>query len=64
MKRNEIEVQGVYLAKVSGRIARVKVVSIYQTEVRGRAAYRYNCINLGTNRSIVVRSAARFRGRA
>lgn len=77
MLKNEIVVGGVYRARVSGNIVDVKVCEIVESEGRKqysrpdyfgmvatrtiRAKVRYRCINLATNREIVVKSAAKFR---
>ena len=64
MKAREIEVGGVYLAKVSGKLTRVRVDAIHETsDWKGRSTTRYPCTNLITGRCIVVRSCQRFRAR-
>ena len=62
MKKNEIKTGETYLAKVSGKLVRVKVNEIVeQNRYGGKSVTRYQCINTATGREIVVKSAARFR---
>lgn len=69
MKQSEIKVGGIYVAKVNGKLTRVRVDSIRkQGEVRwfggrasGRSSDAYGVTNLATGRKTVFRSAAKFR---
>jgi hypothetical protein len=54
MQKKDIIIGGKYLAKVSGKIVIVKVIS--ESRLGG-----YNVINLTTGRSIRVRTGARLR---
>jgi hypothetical protein len=54
MKKTQIEVGQLYVAKVSGKLAKVKIVG---ESVRGG----WNAINLATKRDVRIRSAARLR---
>jgi hypothetical protein len=56
MKKHEIEIGGVYVAKVSGRIAEVRID-------RESPYGGWDATNLATCRAIRIRSAARLRGR-
>jgi hypothetical protein len=56
MKKHEIEIGGVYVAKVSGRIAEVRID-------RESPYGGWDATNLATGRAIRIRSAARLRGR-
>jgi len=57
MKKAEIEIGGVYVAKVSGRLVTVRI--------DGESPYGgWNATNLATRRDVRIRSAARLRGRA
>lgn len=57
MKKREIQLGGVYTAKVSGRLVRVRIDS---ESVHGG----WNATNLATGRAVRIRSAARLRGPA
>ncbi len=59
MKKSEIEKGGIYIAKVSGKIVKVRV-----NEIRQGVMTRYDCTNMATGRQITVRSAMRFRERS
>jgi hypothetical protein len=71
MKRNEIEVGGTYSAKVSGKLAPVRIVSDcgvwWPPSYRGypeKQKHRgWEGFNLTTKRQIHIRSAARLRKR-
>jgi hypothetical protein len=58
MKACDIVVHGRYLARVSGRIVRVRVDRIYDGS-NGRK--RYDVTNMATGRTTSFRSATRFR---
>lgn len=68
MKTNEIRIGGVYLAKVSGAVQRVRVDEIFEHWThRGNAStsrYAWRCTNIATGRRIVVKSSQRFRAAA
>lgn len=66
MKKAEIVVGGVYLAKVSGKLTRVRVDNIRTIHMSGLAKiYRdtthYDVTNMTTGRKTTFRSAAKFR---
>jgi hypothetical protein len=64
MKQSEIEVSGVYFARVSGNLVRVRVDQVVEgSNWKGRAYTHYRCTNLATGRRITIRSAQRFRSR-
>jgi hypothetical protein len=65
MKLNEIEVGGRYTAKVSGRIATVRVTEIAAVEAtRGsNAKTQIEAVNETTGRRITIRSPQRLRSR-
>lgn len=56
MQKSDIKIGEIYCAKVSGKLAHVRVIneSIYGG---------WNCVNLATNRKIRIKSARRFRPR-
>ena len=58
MKANEVQIGNVCVMKVSGKITRVKLVSITE-DFRGRKMY--HCLNLATGRECQARSASKFR---
>jgi hypothetical protein len=63
MKQGLVRVGDHYLAKVSGKLVTVEVKSAKQTYVLGSSRAprtRYVCVNLHTNREIIV-TAARLR---
>jgi len=62
MRAREIEVGGRYVAKVSGQLTVVRVISSTTSGRTGRQTW--TCENEKTGRRIVVRSAQRFRGAA
>jgi hypothetical protein len=63
MKKAEVEVGGVYLAKVSGVLTLVKI----EEETRGKGLRTtrtwWRATNLKTKREITIRSAMRLRAR-
>lgn len=63
MIKDQIEIGKVYIAKVSGRLCRVRVTSITKREGYGRtkATTRYDATNLETGREITIKSAAKLR---
>jgi hypothetical protein len=61
--QKEIEVGHVWAAKVSGKITELQVVHIRERFRGQRSTLVFDCINLRTERHIVVRSAQRFRFR-
>lgn len=56
MKKAEIEIGGVYVAKVSERLTKVRIDSV-------SAFGGWNATNLKTGREIRIRSAARLRAK-
>lgn len=68
MRKNEIEVGGRYLAKVSGKLVTVRVNRIRLIPADGgfykTAQTRYYVTNLKTGREVIFKSARRFRGPA
>ena len=63
MKKCQIEVGGLYLARVSGGISIVRVNDIREgSTYAGRATTRYDVTNLKTGRRTTFRSAGRFHG--
>ena len=62
MKKNEIKVGGLYLAKVSGKITTVRVDAIRKGGfTSGGSQTAYDVTNLKTGRKTTFRSAAKFR---
>ncbi len=68
MKKNEIQVGGHYVAKVSGRLVTVRVDAIREYNPSFNASYRslrnatyYDVTNLATGRKTTFRSAAKVR---
>ena len=63
MKKAEVEVGGVYLAKVSGVLTLVKIEG--ETRSSGLRSTRtwWRATNLKTKREITIRSATRLRAR-
>ena len=76
MRKEDIVVGGVYLAKVSGQLVKVRVNDIENQTLRKHAGYSYNGVpktykstsrtiyvvtNLRTGRVISFKSAGRFR---
>lgn len=71
MKANEIKQGGIYTAKVSGKITKVKVLAIRETSKFSRSSYSgqsvyrdavvYDVTNLSTGRRTTFKSAAKFR---
>jgi hypothetical protein len=57
MKKAEVEIRGVYVAKVSGQLVTVRIE--HESPYGG-----WDATNLATGRAIRIRSAARLRGRA
>lgn len=58
MKAHQIEVGEVYVARVSGKLANIKVEQILMD---GNGKRRWQCRNLVTGKKVLVRGAARFR---
>jgi hypothetical protein len=57
MKKREVEIGGVYAAKVSGRVVAIRID-------RESPYGGWDATNLATGRTVHVRSAARLRWRA
>lgn len=73
MRKAEIETGGVYIARVSNKITRVRVDAIRTVTKQsrnylGNTTYKdstvYEVTNLATGRQITFRSATKFRGKA
>lgn len=64
MKKAEIKVGGLYLAKVSSVVVTVRVERIWADDTKDRDVTRYDVTNLLTGRKLTFRSAAKFRGPA
>lgn len=74
MKKAEIKVGGIYIAKVSNKLTRVRVDAIRDVEGRSSgesywkkttpSSTRYEITNLVTGRKTTFRSAAKFRKEA
>lgn len=64
MRAKEIEVGGVYLARVSGKITKVRVDAIEEMFARaGRSLTIYRVTNIATGRRTTFRSPQKFRSR-
>lgn len=61
MKAKEIQVGGVYFAKVNRRIVPVLVDAIREVNSDYQGSRRYDVTNLTTKRRTTFRSAAKFR---
>lgn len=62
MRAKDIKIGHVYEARVSGKTAFLRVMLIDNpTTPSGRVATRYHCKNLNTGRTVIARSAAKFR---
>ena len=62
MKAKDITIGGEYVAKVSGRLVKVRVnATREQSTYRGRTSTVYDVTNLSTGRHLTFRSAAKFR---
>lgn len=63
MKRAEVRVGGIYLAKISGRLVRVRLDDELRREGwrTGRKCNYWLTTNLDTGRNITIRSAAKLR---
>jgi len=57
MKKNEVEIRGIYVVKVSGQLVRVRID-------RESPYGGWDGTNLSTRRSVRIKSAARLRRRA
>ena len=74
MKKSEIKVGGIYIAKVSGKLTTVRVDAIREVEgfntgesywtKKTNATTLYDVTNLRTGRTTTFRSAAKFRSQA
>ena len=62
MKASEIKVGGIYLAKVSNKLTRVRVDGVRKRgDWMKRDVTEYDVTNLATGRKTTFRSAAKFR---
>ena len=66
MKASEIETGHTYVAKVSGKLTRVRVDSVREdwNYLGNKATTQYDVTNLATGRRTTFRSARRFRSEA
>lgn len=62
MKKAEIKVGGLYLAKISGKMVTVRVDRIRPRYEADHDTVAYEVTNLSTGRKVTFRSAAKFRG--
>jgi hypothetical protein len=63
MKKSQIKIGGIYVAKVSNKLVNVRVNSIETVPSYGdRTTTRYGVTNLATGRQTSFRSATKFRG--
>lgn len=64
MKKSEIRVGGIYVAKISGKLVQVRVDAIRDvwTNATNRQGIAYDVTNLSTSRKTTFRAAAKFRG--
>lgn len=63
MKKSEVEIGGVYLAKVSGVLTLVKIEGETRSSGLRSARTWWRATNLKTKREITIRSAMRLRAR-
>ena len=62
MKGRDVQIGGRYIVKVSGNLVTVKVLSEYPRHGwDGTVHSGWKCLNLDTGRTILVKSAQRFR---
>lgn len=64
MRKSEIKVGGIYWAKVNGKVTKVKVDDIRESDTgdgQGKYWTAYDVTNLSTGRKTTFRSAAKFR---
>lgn len=65
MKKSQIKIGGIYVAKVSNKLVNVRVNSIEESDSRfgygNRTTTRYGVTNLSTGRQLSFRSATKFR---
>lgn len=59
MRKQDVSIGGEYLARVSGLLARVRVIREHVSPISGRVGW--DALNLKTGREVHVRSAARLR---
>ena len=63
MTRKQVEIGGVYHARISGRFVHVRVDRIEETFTGRKSGTRYHATNLMTGRHITFRSASKLRGK-
>ncbi len=64
MKKAEIQIGGIYLAKVSGQVVPVRVTKERDTySYNGNYRMTWEATNLRTGRTVRIKSAQRFRRR-
>lgn len=60
MKKNEVEIGGIYVAKISGKLTHVE---IKHANLGLRGEHRgWTTVNCNTNKKVFIRSAAKLRG--
>lgn len=64
MKKDEIKIGGVYVAKVSGKLTKVRVDAIRAGNEYQPRETLYDVTNLTTGRTTIFRNAAKFRSQA
>lgn len=65
MKLKDVEIGGVYLAKVSGRVVPVRVTGDFtRWDHRGVGRVGFDVVNLVTKRKLRFKSAAKLRAHA
>ena len=57
MKANDVKIGAVYVCKVSGRLARVRITA---ERLNHRGRYYWLAVNLHTGRKVTVKSPARL----
>jgi hypothetical protein len=61
MLQKDVKVNGVYEAKVNGRLVSVRLLGVREMQTGPKASrWRYDCLNLRTGRKVTFRSAAKF----
>ena len=64
MKRSEVEIGETYFAKVSGRLAKVRIMRLHSGSFGDLVHTGWDAINVATGREIHIKTAARLRGKA
>lgn len=63
MTTRDIEIGGIYTAKVSGKVVQVRVIRKGERFCGKVMRDFWECLSLATRRTIIVRSPQRFRDR-